>query len=71
MQKPLYLKYGGVKFVPLADAGEINNFVARLPEKKRQSLHQVAQELWRAGLISIPNDGQFATIDEEMEPYLT
>ncbi len=70
LKDALFLKYGGVKFIPLAGPEEINAFVAQLPEDKRNSLHAVAEQLGKAGLVSFPNDGQFVTIDTEMEPYL-
>ncbi|NLC77934.1 MAG: hypothetical protein GX750_10010 [Clostridia bacterium] len=60
-----YLKYGGVKFVPNVPPEQINEFVARLSEKQRSSLYEVAKELWDHGLITI-REGEFTTIDDEM-----
>ncbi|MBO8169995.1 MAG: hypothetical protein H0Z35_12545 [Thermoanaerobacteraceae bacterium] len=70
MREYKFLKYGGIKFKPLAEPEEINRFVAQLPEQKRNSLYSVAEELRKAGLIFIPNDGEFTTVDTDMEPYL-
>ncbi len=51
---------GGVHFTQQASTEQINQFVRRLPEQKRDSLFEVLDELNQAGLIQIKNDGQFS-----------
>ncbi len=63
-----FLKYGGVKFRAHASPEEINRFVRSLPEGDRRSLAAVARALRDAGLIEL--EGDYSTIDDEMEPYL-
>lgn len=63
-----FLKYGGVKFRAKADPEEINRFVRSLPDDRRRSLAAVARALRDAGLIEL--EGEFSTIDDELEPYL-
>lgn len=46
-----HIKYGAVGFRSKASPGQINRFVRDLPDSKRQSLFQVAEELTSAGLI--------------------
>lgn len=60
-----YLKYGGVEFTLRAAQEEINRFVAGLPEEQRKSLYDVAVALQAAGMIEIPPDAQFTTVDED------
>jgi hypothetical protein len=55
-----FARHGGVHFRTHAAPGEINRFIAGLPENKRESLFEVLSELKAAGLISIANDGLFA-----------
>jgi hypothetical protein len=64
MSKDKYIKYGGMKFEQKAPAREINRFVNKLPEEKRQSMHQVVTELDDANLIDLKNE--VTTIDDEM-----
>lgn len=64
MPKEYFLKYGGVKFTSNVPPEQINEFVARLSEKQRTSLYEVAKELWDQGLITI-KEGQFSTIDKD------
>lgn len=52
-----FARHGGVHFAPHASSDEINRFVRQLPAGKRDSLFEVLQELNRAGLISLYNDG--------------
>ena len=47
-----HIKYGAVGFRPKASPGQINRFVRELPDSKRQSLFQVAEELKSANLIA-------------------
>jgi hypothetical protein len=47
-----HIKYAGVDFSTKAAPSKINRFVRELPEQKRQSLHQVTEELTSAGLIT-------------------
>lgn len=65
MPKEYYLKYGGVKFKNNVPPEQINKFVAGLPEERRNSLYEVAKELWDQGLITI-YEGEFTTIDDEL-----
>lgn len=46
-----HIKYGATGFNIKASASQINRFVNDLPETKRQSLYQVAEELQSAGMI--------------------
>jgi len=64
MAKDKYIKYCGMKFEQKAGAQEINRFVNNLPEQKRQSMHQVVNELDNADLIDLKNE--VTTIDDEM-----
>ncbi|MFZ7103569.1 MAG: hypothetical protein ACOWWO_13075 [Peptococcaceae bacterium] len=58
-----YIKFGGMKFAQNTSTQEINEFVDALPENKRQSMHQVVEELDDADLINLLN--QVTTIDDE------
>ena len=51
-----YIKYGGVGFSAKASPSKINRFINNLPERKRQSLFQVAEELKSAGMIELSGD---------------
>jgi hypothetical protein len=64
LPKEHYLKYGGVKFIKNVPPEQINRFVRKLPEEKRQSLYLVAKELAEHGLIQIC-PGEFSAIDED------
>lgn len=64
MSPDKYIKYGGMKFEQKAKTREINRFVNQLPEEKRQSMHQVVNELDEANLIELKNE--VTTIDDEM-----
>ena len=46
-----HIKYGAIGFRSKVSPGQINRFVRDLPESKRQSMFQVAEELRSAGLI--------------------
>lgn len=46
-----YLKFGGVGFNTKSSPAKINRFINNLPDSKRQSLFQVAEELKSAGMI--------------------
>lgn len=46
-----HIKFGGVGFNVKVPTTKINRFVNNLPETKRQSLFQVAEELKSAGMI--------------------
>ena len=59
-----YVKYGGMKFEEKAPPEEINAYVEKLPPDKKQSLHQVVQELEDKGFIKLYNE--VTTIDDEM-----
>lgn len=60
------VKFGGMQFVNNVSEEQINEFVANLPDEKRDSLAEVAHELQQAGMISmIP--GEFKTIDRDQE----
>lgn len=63
----LYSKHGGVHFIKKASAEEINRFVSNLPDSKRENLFEVLDELDKAGLISIANDGEFADGEGDLE----
>lgn len=63
----MYSKHGGVHFLKKASAEEINGFVSKLPDTKRDNLFEVLGELDRAGLISIVNDGKFADGEGRLE----
>jgi len=58
MRKVKYMKYGGVKFKPLVSPREINSYVRSLPEYRRESMFEIAQELQDKGMIQIYNDGE-------------
>lgn len=60
-----FLKYGGVEFELKVPEEEVNTFVANLPEHKRESMYEVAKELSSRGMIEIPQDAEFSTIDSE------
>lgn len=62
-QREHFARHGGVHFSSLVPAEEINRFVGRLPAGKRESMFEVLQELNRAGLITIHNDGLFTDGD--------
>lgn len=70
MQEPrsLHARYGGVHFKQLAHARDINEFVRELPMEKRDNLFEVMQELHRAGLIQIENDGEWFDHEGEIHP---
>lgn len=51
-----HIKYAGAGFKTKASPSKINRFVRELPEDKRQSLHQVSEELQSAGLIEPTGD---------------
>ncbi len=55
-----FARHGGVHFTPNVPPEEINRFVNRLPEEKRDSMFHVMEELSKAGLITIHNDGILA-----------
>ncbi|MCL6600786.1 MAG: hypothetical protein K6T81_18930, partial [Alicyclobacillus macrosporangiidus] len=61
-------KYGGVHFVQLRHAREINEFVRSLPEDKRDSLFEVIQELHNHGYIQLVNDGAWMDPEGEIHP---
>lgn len=67
-RRDLYAKYGGVHFVQLAPAQDINKFVRSLPEEKRDSLFEVLQELHNAGLIEVQQDHQILDAHGEIHP---
>ncbi|WP_040683222.1 hypothetical protein [Thermosinus carboxydivorans] len=46
-----HIRYAGAGFQAKVSPSRINRFVRALPEKKRQSLFSVAEELKSAGLI--------------------
>lgn len=64
MGKDKYVKFGGMKFEQNASNKEVNKFVNKLPDKKKQSIHQVVESLDEQGLIDLKN--QVTTIDDEM-----
>lgn len=51
-----HIKFGGVGFNAKVSPSKINRFVSNLPETKRQSLFQVAEELKSAGMIETTGD---------------
>lgn len=61
-----YAKHGGVHFLQKAKAQEINEFVKKLPEDRRDNLFEVLEELDQAGLISLVNDHEFADGEGKM-----
>lgn len=65
------MKYGGVKFRNLVPPVKINRFVNKLPQYKKDSLFEVANELSQAGLIEILNDRQHSTIDQDVIDNMT
>jgi hypothetical protein len=67
LAESLYSKHGGVHFRKNTDAEAINSYVAKLPDGKKDSLFEVLDELDKAGLISIVNDGQFADGEGNLE----
>lgn len=54
-----FAAHGGIHFENQVPAEEINRFVRRLPEEKRESLFEVLWELDNAGMITVYNDGIF------------
>ncbi|KJS87739.1 MAG: hypothetical protein JM58_03495 [Peptococcaceae bacterium BICA1-8] len=64
MPEDKFIKYGGIKFEQKASAKEINEFVKKMPGVKRQSMHQVVNELEDAKLIDLKDE--VTTIDDEM-----
>lgn len=57
MQKIKYMKFGGVKFRPLAKPGDINRYVRELSQNNKDSMYEVAKELQSIGMIEIiPGD---------------
>jgi hypothetical protein len=67
-ERSLHAKYGGVHFVQLRHAREINEFVRQLPEDKKDSLFEVIQELDHHGYIRVVNDGDWMDPDGEIHP---
>lgn len=67
LAESLYSKHGGVHFRKNTSAEAINSFVAKLPDGKKDSLFEVLDELDKAGLISIVNDGEFADGEGKLE----
>lgn len=65
-----FLKYGGVEFHQLADDTTLQSFVSNLPDEKRTSMYEVAKALSDAGLIEIPDDPEFSTIDADFLAWL-
>lgn len=65
-KKERIIKFGGMHFVSNVSEVQINQFVASLPEEKRESLAEVAHELQEAGLISMVPE-KFTTIDTDQE----
>jgi hypothetical protein len=55
-----YAAHGGVHFQQIRSNEEINQFVRSLPSEKRDSLFEVLDELDKAGMIRLVNDGVFA-----------
>jgi len=51
-----YIKYGAVGFNAKASPAKINRFIRDLPDNKRQSLYQVAEELKSNGLIELTGE---------------
>lgn len=51
-----HIKYAAVGFRPKASPSTINRFIRELPEEKRQSLFQVAEELKSSDLIELSED---------------
>jgi len=64
MSEDKFVKYGGMKFKQKAGAKEINQFVRKMPKEKKNSIHQVVNELEDADLIDLKNE--VTTIDDEM-----
>ncbi|KJS21382.1 MAG: hypothetical protein VR72_10770 [Clostridiaceae bacterium BRH_c20a] len=64
MPEDKFVKYGGMKFVQKASAKKINQFVGKMTEEERKSMHQVVNELEDAQLIDLKNE--VTTIDDEM-----
>lgn len=60
MSQDHYARHGGVHFVQHASNQEVNEYISRMPNAERDSLFEVLDQLDKAGLISIVNDGQFA-----------
>jgi hypothetical protein len=67
-ERSLHSKYGGVHFVQLKHAREINEFVRNLPADKKDSLFEVMQELHNHGYIQIANDGEWMDPGAEIHP---
>lgn len=61
MSKLKYMKYGGVKFKPLVSPREINSYVRSLPEQRRESMFEIAQELQSQGMIEVFVDEEQAS----------
>ena len=51
-----FARHGGVHFQSNRPTQEINEFVRRLPDEKRESSLQLLQQLNRAGFITLYND---------------
>jgi hypothetical protein len=60
MTQDHYARHGGVHFTQNRSAEEINNYIREMPGDKRESLFEVLDELNKAGMITIQNDGVFA-----------
>jgi len=70
VKHPLFLKFGGVKFVPKAPAVAINRCVRKLPEKDRASLFAIASALRDRGMIEVSDDGDMSTSDERFQALM-
>lgn len=55
-----FARHGGVHFQSNRSPQDINAFVSKLPERKRESLFEVLHELSEAGFITLYNDGLWA-----------
>jgi len=68
VERSLHSRYGGVHFRQLAPVRDINDFVRKLPESKRDSIFEVMQELHTGGLIQIENDHDWLNPEGEIHP---
>ncbi|GMA50812.1 hypothetical protein GCM10025857_21690 [Alicyclobacillus contaminans] len=67
-ERSLHAKYGGVHFIQLRHARDINEFVRDLPADKKNSLFEVLQALQDHGYIEMAHDGRWMDPGAEIHP---